>query len=48
MPSVPFGMPLLREISFQVSPPSVDFQSAQPSPPLSNVYGVRRKRHVDA
>src|SRR5437667_2715351 len=48
IPSVPFGIPLLRDSSFQLSPPSVDFQSAEPSPPLSNEYGERRKRQVDA
>src|SRR5436189_35966 len=48
MPSVPFGIPLFVLMFFQVSPPSVDFQSAEPSPPLSRLYGVRRTRHVDA
>jgi hypothetical protein len=48
MPRVPFGMPLLRDSSFHVSPPSVDFQSADPSPPLSKKYAPRRKRQVEA
>src|SRR3954453_8729322 len=48
IPSVPFGIPLLRDTSFHVSPPSVDFHSAEPSPPLSKKYAPRLKRHVDA
>ena len=29
-------------MSVQVSPPSVDFQSPLPGPPLSKWYGLRR------
>ena len=34
---VPVGKPSFLEISFQVSPPSVLFQRAEPSPPLSKL-----------
>jgi hypothetical protein len=48
IPSVPFGRPGLRDSSRQVSPPSVDFQSPEPGPPLSSVQGRRRTRQVEA
>ena len=48
MPSGPFGSPFLALRFVQLSPPSTDFQSAEPAPPLSRLYGVRRTRHVDA
>jgi hypothetical protein len=46
MPSGPLGMPGFLVSSSQVSPPSVLFQSAEPGPPLSRLYGVRRTRQV--
>ena len=33
---------------FHVSPPSVDFHKAEPSPPLSRLYGVLLIFQVDA
>src|SRR5450759_42296 len=40
-PFTPSGKPLPL-ISVQVFPASVDFQRAEPNPPLFNEYGVRR------
>ena len=48
IPTMPSGKPLFFVISFHVSPPSVDFQRPDPSPPLSRLYGVRLMRQVDA
>jgi len=37
IPTNPSGSPLFLVISFHVSPPSVDFQRPDPSPPLSRL-----------
>src|SRR5262245_65943505 len=38
--AAPFGPPGLREISFHVSPPSVDLYRPLSGQPLSRLYGV--------
>ena len=45
---MPSGNPFLVEISVQVSPLSVLFHKAEPSPPELKLNGVRRTRHVEA
>src|SRR5437773_6369398 len=44
----PRGMPSLRVISFQVSPPSVDLKSPEPGPPLDMYHGPRRACQIAA
>src|SRR5690606_7861709 len=46
IPHTPFGKPWLSVMFVQVSPPSVLFHIAEPSPPLSRLYGVLLIRHV--
>src|SRR5215204_4034852 len=41
LPIIPEGMPGLRVISVQFSPPSVDLNNPLPGPPLDIVYSVR-------
>ena len=40
IPQIPSGKPLLEEILVQVSPSSVLFHKAEPSPPLDRLQGV--------
>ena len=48
IPNVSLGKPSFLEISVHVSPLSVLFHNAEPSPPLLKLYGVRCARHVEA
>src|SRR5690349_20901798 len=48
IPHVPLGKPFAFEIFSQVSPPSLLFHNAEPSPPLDNSYGFRWTRQVEA
>ena len=49
LPRIPFcGMPWLRVMSVQVSPPSVDFQIPLPGPPLLSDQKVRCASQVVA
>ena len=48
MPKVSLGKPSFFEISVHVSPLSVLFHNAEPSPPLLKEYGVRFARQVEA
>src|ERR1700736_4697210 len=48
LPGMPAGIPGLRVSSFQVSPPSVDWNSPLPAPPLESEYGVRKASHSEA
>ena len=47
-PIMPAGMPGLRVMSVQVSPPSVDLNRPLPGPPLDIVYSVRNASHIAA
>ena len=40
IPQIPPGSPLFVDILVQVSPSSVLFHKAEPSPPLDKLYGV--------
>ncbi len=40
-PITPLGMPGLRVISFQLSPPSVVLKMPLPAPPLESSHGLR-------
>ena len=48
IPQRPLGNPLREEILVQVSPSSVLFHKAEPSPPLDKLYGVLLIFHVVA
>ena len=48
IPKVPSGNPLLVEISVHVSPLSVLFHKAEPSPPEFKLYGVLLILQVEA
>ena len=47
-PKIPLANPSFFDISSQVSPLSILFQSAEPPPPLLKLYGVLLKFQVDA